>query len=102
MLTKVENFDLKEIKKVIDAISESVGIDFNNYAFSSLRRRIIRFLEINKIRDLNEFISRIKTDKNYTNSLVKDITVNVTEMFRDPSFWIVLRDTVLPQISVKH
>lgn len=97
----MEEIDLKDIKRVIEAIKESIGVDFNNYAFSSFKRRVIRFVEINKIRDLNEFIIKIKTDKNYTDNLVKEITVNVTEMFRDPSFWVVLRDKILPQISSK-
>jgi chemotaxis protein methyltransferase CheR len=97
----VEEIDLKDTKRIIEAIRESIGIDFKNYAFSSFKRRIIRFIEINKIRDLNEFISKIKTDKIYTDNLVKEITVNVTEMFRDPSFWIVLRDSILPRMSAK-
>jgi chemotaxis protein methyltransferase CheR len=97
----VEEIDLKDIKRIIEAIKESIGVDFNNYAFSSFKRRVVRFLEINKIRNIDDFISRIKTDKIYTDNLVKEITVNVTEMFRDPSFWVVLRDKILPQLSNK-
>jgi chemotaxis protein methyltransferase CheR len=97
----VEEIDLKDIKRIIEAIKESIGVDFNNYAFSSFKRRVVRFLEMNKIRNIDEFISRIKTDKIYTDNLVKEITVNVTEMFRDPSFWVVLRDKILPQLSNK-
>jgi chemotaxis protein methyltransferase CheR len=97
----VEEIDLKDIKRIIEAIKESIGVDFNNYAFSSFKRRVIRFVEINKIRDLSEFITQIKNDRNYTDNLVKEITVNVTEMFRDPSFWVVLRDKILTQISSK-
>jgi chemotaxis protein methyltransferase CheR len=97
----VEEIDLKDIKRIIEAIKESIGVDFNNYAFSSFKRRVVRFLEINKIRNIDEFITRIKTDKFYTDNLVKEITVNVTEMFRDPSFWAVLRDKILPQLSTR-
>jgi chemotaxis protein methyltransferase CheR len=95
----VEEISIKDIKKVIDALYVSRGIDFSNYAFSSFKRRILRFIEINKIRDLNEFTVKLKDDHAYADNLVKEITVNVTEMFRDPSFWIILRDSVLPQIS---
>jgi chemotaxis protein methyltransferase CheR len=94
----VEEIGIKDIKRVIDALYESQSVDFNEYAFSSFKRRVIRFLEINKIRDLNGFIERIKTDNAFAENLVKEITVNVTEMFRDPTFWIALRDSVLPQI----
>jgi chemotaxis protein methyltransferase CheR len=95
----VEEFGIKDIRRISDALYESQGVDFSNYAFSSFRRRIIRFLEINKIRDINEFLERIKADYSYAGILVKEITVNVTEMFRDPSFWIIMRDSILPQLS---
>jgi chemotaxis protein methyltransferase CheR len=89
----------KEISMIGQTLKESTGIDFSNYAFSSFRRRIIRFIELNKIRDLNLFINNIKTNTAFSDVIVREITVNVTEMFRDPSFWIVLRDTVLPMIN---
>lgn len=95
----MEEIVTKDIDRIIDALYDSSGIDFSNYAFSSFKRRIMRFLEINKIRDLNRFIERIIADKSYSDSLIKEITVNVTEMFRDPSFWIALRDSILPKIS---
>jgi chemotaxis protein methyltransferase CheR len=98
----VEEVGIKDIKKVIEAIFVSRGVDFSNYAFSSFKRRVVRFIEINKIRDLDTFIENIKTDLEYADNLIKEITVNVTEMFRDPSFWIVLRENILPQISSKN
>lgn len=96
----MEEIGIKDINRVVEALNVSSGIDFSNYAFSSFKRRVIRFLEMNKIRDLNEFIGRISTDRNYSDTLVEEITVNVTEMFRDPSFWVVLRDSILPQINI--
>jgi chemotaxis protein methyltransferase CheR len=94
----MEDIGIKDIKKVIETLYEVRGIDFSNYAFSSFRRRIKRFLELNKVRDFNEFISKIREDKEYADNLIKEITVNVTEMFRDPTFWVYLRDNVIPQI----
>jgi chemotaxis protein methyltransferase CheR len=97
----MEEICIKDIKRVTDTIFASTGIDFSNYAFSSFKRRIIRFFEINKVRDLNAFLEKVLTDRNYADTLVREITVNVTEMFRDPSFWKVLRDNILPEISDK-
>ena len=94
----MEEIGIKDMKKVIDVLSISQGVNFNDYAFSSFKRRIIRFLDLNKIRDLNEFTELIRTDNAYAENLVKEITVNVTEMFRDPNFWIAIRDNVLPKI----
>jgi|WetSurMetagenome_2_1015567.scaffolds.fasta_scaffold00129_5 chemotaxis protein methyltransferase CheR len=95
----MEDIGIKDIKKVIETVYEVSGIDFSNYAFSSFRRRIKRFIELNKVRDFNEFIKNIRENKEYADILIKEITVNVTEMFRDPSFWTYLHDSVIPKIQ---
>ena len=95
----MEGLELKDIEKVIDAIRNSKGIDFSEYAFSSFRRRINRFLEINRIRSIDELIGKIRFEGEFTDQLIKEITVNVTEMFRDPSFWIMLRDNIIPDLA---
>jgi chemotaxis protein methyltransferase CheR len=41
------------------------------------------------------------TDGNYFNRMVEEITVNVTEMFRDPLFYKVMRDEILPIVGTK-
>ena len=94
----MEDISVKDMKRVVDALYKSQGVNFNDYAFSSFKRRIIRFLDINKIRDINAFTELIRTDNAFAENLVKEITVNVTEMFRDPNFWITIRDVVLPKI----
>jgi chemotaxis protein methyltransferase CheR len=43
-------------------------------------------------------IKRLQDDPRFVKELVSEVTVNVTEMFRDPSFWRELRDHVLPNI----
>lgn len=55
-------------------------------------------MELNKIRDISEFLKRIRDEKDFADVLIKEITVNVTEMFRDPTFWTYLRDNVIPHI----
>ena len=97
----MEDITEKDIELLTEAITESTGVDFSNYAFSSYKRRISRFMEFQKIRDLDAFISRIKNDRDFSEYLVEEITVNVTEMFRDPGFWSILRDTVIPRFSSK-
>jgi chemotaxis protein methyltransferase CheR len=94
----VETVGVKDIKNIVDVLIETRGVDFSNYAISSLKRRITRFIEINKIRDFDKFIERMKVDHSYGDTLIKEITVNVTEMFRDPSFWIFLKNNILPQL----
>lgn len=98
----METVAVMDIKKIVDVLLETRGVDFSNYAISSFRRRITRFIEINKIRDFEKFIETLKENQSYGDSLIKEITVNVTEMFRDPSFWIVLRNNILPQFNANQ
>jgi chemotaxis protein methyltransferase CheR len=93
--------DLKDIdmKAIIKLVKDIKGIDFSDYAQSSLKRRIARFFEIKNLNDLTEFTIKMQTDKDYSDLFINEITVNVTEMFRDPAFWSALRDTILPELN---
>lgn len=87
--------DLKSITKVI---KEKYGYDFSNYAMSSFKRRIMRILEINKI-SLDILTERIINNSYTREQFLHEITVNVTEMFRDPSFWKVSRNLLSEMFS---
>jgi chemotaxis protein methyltransferase CheR len=97
----VKEIGATDIRRIVEAIYMSQGIDFSNYAFSSFKRRITRFLELNFILDINEFVEKIKTDNSFGKKLVKEIMVNVTEMFRDPGFWTAIRERVIPRLDAK-
>lgn len=90
-----------DISSIIRLLKEMKGIDFSDYAQSSFKRRILRFFEINNISDLAAFMHRMKFEKEFPDFFINEITVNVTEMFRDPAFWSVLRDTVVPELNKK-
>ncbi|HYW94927.1 MAG TPA: protein-glutamate O-methyltransferase CheR [Bacteroidales bacterium] len=94
----MESLDQMEFDTLISVIRETRGIDFSDYAMSSLRRRFIRFMTMNNLGDPAELAWKIRYDNAYADYFVKEITVNVTEMFRDPSFWSLLRDNILPDL----
>lgn len=95
----MEDISVKDIDRIIEAVKMRTGADFGNYAFSSLRRRVVRFTEVRRIREIDALISNIRNLNGYAESFIEELTVNVTEMFRDPSFWALLRDTVLPELA---
>lgn len=92
---------IKEIKSIIDVVHETYNFDFSNYAFSSLQRRLTRIISLFKFRSVEELIQRIKSDKIFYAEFLEEITVNTTEMFRDPEMWKVLRENILPKIKHK-
>ena len=77
------------------------GYDFTNYSRASLKRRINRLYLIDKFLSFSEFQYRIRYDASYLARFIGEITVNVTEMFRDPSFYRSLRYDVIPLLATK-
>ncbi|HLC83325.1 MAG TPA: protein-glutamate O-methyltransferase CheR [Bacteroidia bacterium] len=88
-----------EIEEVAELIYSTHNFDFRNYARSSFSRRLYRFMSIMKFSSKADLIEYISTAKNF-NSFVEEITVNTTEMFRDPSFWVAIKQNVLPLLNV--
>ncbi len=88
-----------ELSVLIEFLKREHGIDFSNYAKSSLRRRIVRILQLMKLESCNSIILKIKKDPHYLTEFVEEVTVNTTELFRDPEFWIYLRDQLVPKIQ---
>jgi len=91
----------EEIKQILDDLYEVHGYDFSNYSPASLKRRLLRLFEMDHFPAYAEFRHRIRNDKDYIKKVVEEITVNVTEMFRDPSFYKALRDEIIPLIRMK-
>lgn len=93
---------LSELKTLNAAVEKRYGYDFKNYAMTSFKRRVARFMSLEKILDLNELVHKvIENDKVY-NRFLKEITVNTTEMFRFPPMWKKLRDEVFPALKYKN
>ncbi|GAA4838428.1 protein-glutamate O-methyltransferase CheR [Algivirga pacifica] len=98
----IEELEVYEIEKLTRFIEETFHYDFSNYAMSSFRRRIKRLMEIYRYTSVDDIIHKLKKDPTFFQEFVSEITVNVTEMFRDPSFWKELRDTILPEQLDEH
>ncbi|MCQ2252028.1 MAG: hypothetical protein MJZ61_01120 [Bacteroidales bacterium] len=93
-------FDETDIKELIRALRECGGYDFSNYSQKSFMRRIEKVLADNKM-DIYMLINSIKIDRQFLEQIVKDITVNTTEIFRDPSAWQIMKYRLLPKLQNK-
>lgn len=92
------DIEIGEIRKITEVIKNNYEYDFSNYAMSSFKRRIQRVMEIYQFSSVDSLLKRVREDKPFFNDFITNITVNVTEMFRDPSFWRELRNQVLPDL----
>ena len=93
------DIELRSMKHLVRVIQETYDVDFSNYARASFNRRIVRVLEKYRIPNADELANRIKSDRDFFNEFLREVTVNTTEMFRDPPFWRKLRDEVLTSFS---
>ncbi len=87
------------IQKLNRTIQLQYGYDFSNYARSSYLRRIDRIMKLYHFKNVDALAQRIRTDRMFFEDFVRHLTVNTTEMFRDPSFWEAIRENVIPVIS---
>jgi chemotaxis protein methyltransferase CheR len=98
----------EEIQELLRLIHQVYGYDFSGYARGSLIRRIHKFMEDHQIQNGTELISLVVGNMGIFENFLETITVNVTEMFRDPGFYKALREKVLPvlasypQINIWH
>lgn len=97
----ISELDIADLKRITELVKQKYAFDFTNYAMSSFKRRIIRILDLNNM-TIETLIKRINESPDFFETFLNEITVNVTEMFRDPSFWRVMRDNIIPAILLNH
>lgn len=85
-----------EIQLLLEGVYRYYGYDFRNYAFSSLRRRIQNFLRAEGLVSISALQERVLRDRTCLERFLLGLTVNVTSMFRDPSFYLAFRSQVVP------
>ena len=88
-----------EFDLLLQAIYKKYGYDFRNYSKASIRRRIRRRFSRSGLKTISEMQHKLLNDKQFFEVLLLDLTVNVTEMFRDPSFFRTIRKTVIPELK---
>ena len=92
-----------EIELLFEGLYRCYGYDFRKYSYSSARRRVLHRINLDHLQSISELQHRVLHDDIAADTLVKDLSINVTEMFRDPAFYWALRQHVLPLLSeYKH
>jgi len=85
-----------EVALLLEAIFRRYGFDFREYAPASLRRRLWRRTHAEGLVTLSALQDRVLRDPACMERLLLDLSINVTAMFRDPSFYVALREKVVP------
>jgi chemotaxis protein methyltransferase CheR len=85
-----------EIELLLEAVYRRYGFDFRQYARASLKRRLWRRAYAEGVGSLSELQARLLHDPPSMERLLLDLSINVTSMFRDPTFYAAFRAKVVP------
>jgi chemotaxis protein methyltransferase CheR len=96
-LTRVsDDLERIEIQLLLEGIYQHYGFDFRGYAPGSLKRRLWRRAYAEKVDSMSALQTRVLHDPEVMERLLLDLSINVTSMFRDPTFFLAFRQKVVP------
>ena len=93
---------ISEFKKLSEYILLEKNIDYSEYAYSSIKRRIETIMENHKIIDCDELLHHIASDESFFKIVIHELRVPITEMFRDPDFWKSMMLNIFPKLFKKQ
>ena len=97
-----------EIAQLLEAIHFRYGYDFKNYAQASLQRRVLNRVALSNLSCVSDLTAKILHDEAFFELFLKDMSITVTEMFRDPHVFKAIRQQVVqhlktyPRINIWH
>lgn len=102
-MSKIDREKRKEIEYIevdllLEAVYRQYGFDFRNYAKASVRRRLLLRAKYEGAATLSELQGILIREPAVMKKLLNDLSINVTEMFRDPGFFATFRSKVVPHL----
>ena len=85
-----------EIELLLEGVFRHYGFDFRSYAYASIRRRLWKRVEAERLDSISGLQALVLHDSKAMERLLLDLTISVTAMFRDPDFYRVFRQEVVP------
>ncbi|MFL5963728.1 MAG: CheR family methyltransferase [Gaiellaceae bacterium] len=85
-----------ELQLLLEGIYRQYGFDFREYAPASLKRRVWRRVHAERAGSIAGLLDRVLHDPEVMERLLLDLSINVTSMFRDPTFYAGFREAVVP------
>lgn len=91
--------DLNELDELLFTIKKQFDYDFRDYSKASILRRINRFMTINNMKNAVDLKFELINNPSIFQNFINEIVVNVSEFFRDPSFFKSLQQKVFPYLE---
>jgi chemotaxis protein methyltransferase CheR len=91
-----DDVDEIELALLLEGVYRRYGFDFREYAPASLRRRVWRRVHAEGLSTVSALQDKLLHDPACMERLLLDLSINVTAMFRDPTFYVRFREKVVP------
>jgi len=88
----------QDIEKIHAILFARKNIDFTQYKQTTIRRRIMRRMLLNKMNSLADYAKLVNENTKEVNALHQDLLINVTDFFRDKAMNLALVNTVFPTL----
>ena len=85
-----------ELQLLLEGVFRQYGFDFREYAPASLKRRVRRRVHAEGEQTISGLLARVLHEPEVMERLLLDLSINVTSMFRDPTFYLAFREKVAP------
>ncbi len=87
-----------KLDELLHFLAEERDLDLRGYKPTTLERRIRKRMGQLSLADYDAYLEYIRAHADETNQLLNTILINVTEFFRDPAAWDVIREDILPYL----
>src|SRR5262249_3628118 len=85
-----------EVDLLLEGVFRRYGFDFRDYASASLRRRLWNMIRAERLTTVSGLQEKVLHDPECMERFVQALSVSVSAMFRDPSFFLAFRRQVVP------
>ena len=85
-----------EMRMLVEAVYLKYNYDFRDYTGASQKRRVLVALRAMEVATISELQARVMHDPAAFAQLLQYLTIPVTEMFRDPEYYLAIRQQVVP------
>lgn len=96
--TLTREFEIEQ-KLMLEAINLKYDYDFRLYSTASMKRTLVHAMNRMGCQTLSDLHKKVLLDSSYFYDLVDSLTIPVSEMFRDPSYFLSLREKVIPLLK---
>jgi chemotaxis protein methyltransferase CheR len=101
MAVQIQTPDVEtlEIELLLEGVFRLYGCDFRNYALASVRRRIWNVVRSEGLASISALQEKVFHDPSSMERFLLNMSVSVTSLFRDPGFYVAVREKVIPHLK---